>query len=80
MTKLSGNDFVPSDPEISDKLGIIHCPYRVQSFVYYRSSGDLPTRSYIPTVAGVHSFLQRQKIAGRESANSQGRAQVPESL
>jgi hypothetical protein len=52
MTELSGNDFVLSDPEISDKLGIIHYPYRALSFMYCPSSGDSSTRSYFPTVAG----------------------------
>jgi hypothetical protein len=71
------NDFMLSDPGISGDLGISHCPYRTPSFA-----------SAIPRVIfqleaifqpqQVNSLLQRQqKIAGRESANSQGRTAKP---
>jgi coenzyme F420-reducing hydrogenase gamma subunit len=77
MTELFGNDFIPSGPEISGDLGISHCPYRTPSFAITLPRVILQLEA-ISQPQQVNSLLQRQqKIAGRESANSQGRAAKP---
>jgi hypothetical protein len=78
MTELSGNDFMLSDPGIfSGDLGITHCPYRSPSFAITLPRAILQLEAIFQPQQ-VNSLLQRQqKIAGRESANSQGRAAKP---